>query len=149
MQGRVAGVQVTQNSGAPGGGISVQIRGVNSLSANEPPYIIDGIAVVGRDYCKACGACVKACPQDLIDLILPAANIQTKCSNKYIGKDARAACVNSCIACRLCEKNCPADAVRVADNIAVIDPAKCIRCGMCAVKCPRGVIRDLFGIMTD
>ena len=31
MQGRIAGVQVTQNSGAPGGGISVQIRGVNSL----------------------------------------------------------------------------------------------------------------------
>ena len=68
---------------------------------------------------------------------------------KDVGKDARAACVNSCIACRLCEKNCPADAIRVTDNIAVIDPAKCIRCGMCAVKCPRGVIRDLFGIMTD
>ena len=29
MQGRIAGVAVTQNSGAPGGGISVQIRGVN------------------------------------------------------------------------------------------------------------------------
>ena len=48
MQGRIAGVQVTQNSGAPGGGISVQIRGVNSLSANEPLYIIDGIAVSGQ-----------------------------------------------------------------------------------------------------
>ena len=32
MQGRIAGVQVLQNSGAPGGGISVQIRGVNSLN---------------------------------------------------------------------------------------------------------------------
>ena len=48
MQGRIAGVQVTQNSGAPGGGISVQIRGINSLSANEPLYIIDGIAVSGQ-----------------------------------------------------------------------------------------------------
>ena len=48
MQGRIAGVQVTQNSGAPGGGISVQIRGVNSLSANEPLYVIDGIAVSGQ-----------------------------------------------------------------------------------------------------
>ena len=48
MQGRVAGVQVTQNSGAPGGGISVQVRGVNSLSANEPLYVIDGIAVSGQ-----------------------------------------------------------------------------------------------------
>ena len=41
MQGRIAGVQVTQNSGAPGGGISVQIRGINSLSGNEPLYVID------------------------------------------------------------------------------------------------------------
>ncbi len=48
MQGRIAGVQVTQNSGAPGGGISVQIRGVNSLNGNEPLYVIDGIAVSGN-----------------------------------------------------------------------------------------------------
>lgn len=48
MQGRIAGVQVTQNSGAPGGGISVQIRGINSLSGNEPLYVIDGIQVSGN-----------------------------------------------------------------------------------------------------
>lgn len=48
MQGRIAGVQVTQNSGAPGGGISVQIRGINSLDGNEPLYVIDGIAVSGQ-----------------------------------------------------------------------------------------------------
>lgn len=48
MQGRIAGVQVTQNSGAPGGGISVQIRGINSLSGNEPLYVIDGIAMSGN-----------------------------------------------------------------------------------------------------
>ena len=48
MQGRVAGVQVTQNSGAPGGGISVQIRGINSLNGNEPLYVVDGIAMSGQ-----------------------------------------------------------------------------------------------------
>lgn len=48
MQGRIAGVQVTQNSGAPGGGISVQVRGINSLSGNEPLYVIDGIQVSGN-----------------------------------------------------------------------------------------------------
>lgn len=47
LQGRVAGVQVTQNSGAPGGGISVNIRGFNSLNGNEPLYVIDGIAIEG------------------------------------------------------------------------------------------------------
>ena len=48
MQGRIAGVQVMQNSGAPGGGISVQIRGINSFNGNEPLYVIDGIAVSGN-----------------------------------------------------------------------------------------------------
>lgn len=44
IQGRAAGVYVTQNSGQPGGGLSVNIRGVNSLSGtNEPLYVIDGV----------------------------------------------------------------------------------------------------------
>jgi TonB-dependent starch-binding outer membrane protein SusC len=46
LQARVAGVQVTQNSGAPGGNISVRIRGTNSLSSSsEPLYVIDGIQI--------------------------------------------------------------------------------------------------------
>ena len=48
LQGKAAGVAVTTNSGAPGGGISVNIRGTNSLNGNEPLYIIDGIAVSGQ-----------------------------------------------------------------------------------------------------
>ena len=43
LQGRAAGVSVTQNSGAPGGGISVSIRGINSLNGNEPLYVVDGV----------------------------------------------------------------------------------------------------------
>lgn len=48
LQGRAAGVQVTQNSGAPGGGISVSIRGTNSLNGNEPLYVIDGVPISGQ-----------------------------------------------------------------------------------------------------
>lgn len=48
LQGRAAGVSVTQNSGAPGGGISVSIRGTNSFSGNEPLYVIDGIPIDGN-----------------------------------------------------------------------------------------------------
>jgi TonB-linked SusC/RagA family outer membrane protein len=44
IQGRVAGVQVTQNTGAPGEGVSVRIRGAGSInSSNNPLYIVDGI----------------------------------------------------------------------------------------------------------
>jgi len=46
LQGRAAGVYVTQNTGAPGGGISVNIRGVNSIGgSNEPLYVIDGVQI--------------------------------------------------------------------------------------------------------
>jgi TonB-linked SusC/RagA family outer membrane protein len=44
LQGKMAGVVVNQNDGAPGAGISIQIRGANSFStSSEPLYIIDGI----------------------------------------------------------------------------------------------------------
>jgi TonB-dependent starch-binding outer membrane protein SusC len=44
LQGRVAGAQVTQNNGAPGGGIAIRIRGTSSISAaSEPLYVIDGV----------------------------------------------------------------------------------------------------------
>ncbi|MBL1409193.1 SusC/RagA family TonB-linked outer membrane protein [Sphingobacterium sp. C459-1T] len=46
MQGRLAGVNVTQNDGAPGAGISIRIRGSNSfLGGTEPLYVVDGVAL--------------------------------------------------------------------------------------------------------
>jgi TonB-linked SusC/RagA family outer membrane protein len=46
IQGRATGVQVIQNSGSPGGGVTVRIRGTTSINAgNDPLYIIDGIPV--------------------------------------------------------------------------------------------------------
>ena len=46
LQGRVAGVQVTQNAGAPGSGVSVRIRGASRLRGNnEPLYVVDGIII--------------------------------------------------------------------------------------------------------
>lgn len=51
MQGRMAGVNITQNTGMPGGGFSVEIRGRNSLRAdgNNPLYIIDGVPYSSQD----------------------------------------------------------------------------------------------------
>ena len=48
LQGRAAGVVVTNNSGQPGSSVSVKIRGASSLGgSNEPLYIIDGVAISG------------------------------------------------------------------------------------------------------
>ncbi len=46
LAGKIAGAQVTQNSGTPGGGVSVRLRGTSTISASaEPLYIIDGTIV--------------------------------------------------------------------------------------------------------
>ncbi|MFC5411550.1 SusC/RagA family TonB-linked outer membrane protein [Larkinella bovis] len=46
LQARVAGVQVNQNTGAPGGNVSVRVRGTNSINGNsEPLYVVDGIQI--------------------------------------------------------------------------------------------------------
>jgi TonB-linked SusC/RagA family outer membrane protein len=45
MAGRVAGVQVSQNSGAPGGSTSIRVRGIGTPGNSEPLYVIDGVPV--------------------------------------------------------------------------------------------------------
>lgn len=42
LQGKTAGVQITQNSGRPGASVSVNIRGVGSFGNNDPLYVVDG-----------------------------------------------------------------------------------------------------------
>jgi iron complex outermembrane receptor protein len=49
LQGRVAGIQMTQNHGEPGAGQQIRIRGANSISAsNMPLYVVDGVVVDNR-----------------------------------------------------------------------------------------------------
>ncbi len=46
MQGRASGVQITQSSSEPGGGMSIRIRGASSINAsNEPLYVVDGFPI--------------------------------------------------------------------------------------------------------
>ena len=44
LVGKMAGVQVAQTSGTPGGGLSIRVRGTSSITAgNEPLYVVDGV----------------------------------------------------------------------------------------------------------
>lgn len=53
LQGQTAGVQVVQNSGTPGGAMSVRIRGISSIDgSSQPLYIIDGIPVTTGDFAQ-------------------------------------------------------------------------------------------------
>jgi len=51
LQGRMPGVQVTQNSGNPGAAISVRVRGASSISAgNQPLYVVDGVPMTQGNF---------------------------------------------------------------------------------------------------
>lgn len=46
LQGKIAGATISANSGAPGGGVQVQLRGVTTINASiDPLYVIDGVVI--------------------------------------------------------------------------------------------------------
>ncbi|HEY9044327.1 MAG TPA: TonB-dependent receptor [Ohtaekwangia sp.] len=47
LQGKVAGVTITSNGGQPGGGISINVRGITSVNGNQPLYVVDGVILNG------------------------------------------------------------------------------------------------------
>lgn len=103
-------------------------------------HIDEGIAIVDKDKCKACGKCIVACPKQLIELHPYEQKTSVLCSSQDKGKALMDVCIVGCIGCRLCEKHCETGAITVKNNIAHIDPSKCTNCGICADKCPRKII---------
>lgn len=103
----------------------------------------DGRPYVCEDLCGACGKCVSTCPKSLISLIPKGTKVRVNCSNKNKGPAVVKACSVSCIACGMCERNCEAGAIKVIDNIAVIDYKLCTACGKCAEVCPKKAILDI------
>ena len=106
-------------------------------------HIVDGVAVVDKELCKACGACAKVCPNNLIELVpYEGSDYHVRCANRDRGKAVMEGCDAGCISCRKCEKNCPAGAIKVVDNIAHRDYELCVNCGKCMEECPKGCIAE-------
>lgn len=98
-----------------------------------------GLPVIITDKCTSCGACVKACPRDIIEM-RPKNKKDLKifvgCLNEDKGGIAKKACSVACIGCSKCEDICPKDAVIMENNLAYIDPALCTLCRKCVEVCP-------------
>jgi Na+-translocating ferredoxin:NAD+ oxidoreductase RNF subunit RnfB len=104
------------------------------------------IAEVDENKCTSCGACVKACPKNIIELRkkgVKSRRIYVSCVNRDKGGVARKACANACIGCSKCLKECAFDAITIAGNVARIDDVKCRLCRKCVAVCPTGSIHEL------
>jgi electron transport complex protein RnfB len=105
--------------------------------------IIDGLATVDYKKCTGCGACSKACPRNLIEMVsFTCENMMTvACRSKESGKITRSMCKVGCIGCGLCAKQ--TDLFMVEENLARLDyskyqPNEQTKTAM--EKCPTGVI---------
>ena len=100
----------------------------------------NGVAVVNREKCIGCCACVEICPKGSITLVPKTSQVTVKCLNTHKGPLVKKVCNAGCIGCMLCVKNCPSGAIFMKDSLAVIDTDKCVNCGVCVEKCPVKVI---------
>ena len=104
-----------------------------------------GLPVV-NDKCTACGACVIACPRDIIELRKRGPKekrIFVSCVNKEKGAPAKKNCSVACIGCGKCEKVCKFDAITITSFLAYIDFSKCTLCRKCVEVCPTNAIHEI------
>ena len=100
----------------------------------------DNLPVINEDKCTACGKCVGICPKKLFTLVTANKTYAVRCKSLDMGNKVMDVCSVGCIACRKCENACPVRAIKVVDNLAVIDYNICDNRGECFRVCPTNAI---------
>lgn len=103
--------------------------------------IQNGLPVVNSDKCRACGSCVKVCPQGIIDVQSKKTHAVVKCSNCDKGAYTKKICKAGCIGCMKCMKVCEHGAIKIENNLSRIDYDKCQGCMKCVEVCPQHIIQ--------
>ena len=105
-----------------------------------------GIPEIIDEKCTSCGACVAACPKNLIELRKKGPKdrkIYVSCRNTEKGGVARKSCKVACIGCSKCLQECRYDAIVIENNLAFIDSDKCKLCRKCVSVCPTNSIIEV------
>lgn len=131
----VAGGQKTCVYGCLGFGDCQKACQFDAIKLND-----NNVPEIDPDKCINCGACITACPKGIIKEVILKESKNVICASKDTGKIARQACKVACIGCGICQKVCPFNAIKIVDNLAVIDREKCTNCGICQEKCPTKAI---------
>lgn len=139
-------------SALPGGGAKSCTYGCLGLGTCvavcdfDAIVIRDGIAIIDENKCTNCGACVKACPKNIIESVPLNSRVRVACNSLDGARDIMQNCEVGCIACKKCEKACDYDAIHVNNNLAKIDYDKCTQCNACVEVCPKSTIENLLMI---
>ncbi|MCM8792275.1 MAG: RnfABCDGE type electron transport complex subunit B [Candidatus Omnitrophica bacterium] len=121
--------------GCIGLGTCVKICPFGAIKIGE-----DNLPIIDEEKCTACGKCVETCPKGLFSIIEEDKLYVVACKSKDTGKDVLKSCKVGCIACKKCENVCPLGAIKVKDNLAIIDYNLCNNCGACFEVCPQKII---------
>jgi Na+-translocating ferredoxin:NAD+ oxidoreductase subunit B len=115
--------------GCLNGGDCVEVCSFHALVLDE-----NGLPQLIEELCTGCGACVKACPRDLIELHPISRNLFVLCKNQDDPKRAKRVCSTACIGCRACTKKSEGS-ITMEGTLAVVqhealDLSK-VDCGIC------------------
>jgi len=119
--------------------VSCDFDAIHMNPETRLPEVVD-------DKCTACGACVDACPRDIIELRKKNKKdrkIFVSCINQEKGATAKKHCSVACIGCSKCFKVCPYEAITMDNNLAFIDSEKCKLCRKCVPECPTDAILEI------
>jgi electron transport complex protein RnfB len=88
-------------------------------------HIIDGLATIDYDKCTGCGACVTACPRNIISNVPFKSDriLAVTCSNQDFGNPVREMCQVGCIGCKACTR-IEKGLITMKDNLPVMDMEK-------------------------